>query len=74
MSPSTAVEQLHTNDSRRPSKINVKTTMEWSQDPVVMGQASSLHKAGYLKKKGGGKSFLGRRNWNQRYFVLCNGR
>ena len=73
MSPSTAVEQLNTNDTRRPSKIRVKTTMEWSQDPVVMGQASSLHKAGVLKKKGSGKSFLGRRNWNERYFVLNNG-
>ncbi|GMI01287.1 hypothetical protein TrST_g11737 [Triparma strigata] len=72
MSPSTAVERLHVNDGRRPSKIKIENTMNWSQSAVVMDQQNALHKAGYLKKKGGGTSFLGRRNWNSRYFVLSN--
>ncbi|GMH62302.1 hypothetical protein TL16_g03448 [Triparma laevis f. inornata] len=72
MSPSTAVERLHVNDGRRPSKIKIENTMKWSQSAVVMDQQSALHKTGYLKKKGGGTSFLGRRNWNSRYFVLSN--
>lgn len=35
--------------------------------------SGSVEKRGWLYKKGGGTSFMGRRNWNQRFFSLTNG-
>lgn len=35
--------------------------------------SGSVEKRGWLYKKGGGTSFMGRRNWTQRYFSLTNG-
>lgn len=35
-------------------------------DPKTAG----VQQSGALRKRGGGKSFLGRTNWKQRYFVL----
>ena len=67
----TAKEEIHTNQ-RRPSKLNIIITMDWSQNPMVRDGQKALHKQGYMKKKGGGSGLFGRRNWNDRYFVLTN--
>jgi len=68
-----AKEGGNANSHRRPSKIDVVSTMKWSANATVLDGQKGLHKQGYLKKKGAGKSMFGRKNWKVRYFVLSNG-
>ena len=62
-------EMLHVNDHRRPSKLNIQVTTVWNNDATHKGEH---FRKGYLNKKGGGTSFLGRRSWQARYFVLSD--
>jgi len=50
--------------------FNITNSSNWSNEIST----TNSHKSGYLKKKGGGTSLLGRRNWNLRYFVLNHNR
>mmetsp|Transcript_17382 Transcript_17382/g.35862 ORF Transcript_17382/g.35862 Transcript_17382/m.35862 type:complete len:2102 (+) Transcript_17382:50-6355(+) len=68
--PAEEEEIIMVNNPRRPSKLKIEHSQQWTSHPDVNSSSSSMHKSGYLKKKGSGKSFLGRRNWNMRYFVI----
>ena len=63
-------EVLNTNNPRRPSKLKIIHSEQWSSHPDINSSSNSMHKSGYLKKKGSGSSLFGRRNWNTRYFVI----